>query len=197
MIHRLRRARVCAPVWCLAVTALFFSGFAPIPAAAQTVALSAAEIERLVADDVVAISTEKRLMRADGEALWAQVAASLVKDAEGSVHVLLQVQDVTERKKAETENRRYNERLKILHQMDRALIAGEEPGVRLEVELAAAVVQPRDDRAALVAVERAVQDDRPVVFHVAAVAADAAVGVPGPEEVRAAGPAASLSLLPI
>lgn len=49
MIQGLRRARVCAPVWCLAVTALIFSGFAPLPAAAQTGSLSIAEIERLVA----------------------------------------------------------------------------------------------------------------------------------------------------
>ena len=48
-IQRLRRARVCAPVWCLAVGALIISGLAPIPATAQTASLSVAEIERLVA----------------------------------------------------------------------------------------------------------------------------------------------------
>ena len=49
MIQELRRARLCAPVWCLAVTALILSGFAPTPATAQSAALSVAEIERLVA----------------------------------------------------------------------------------------------------------------------------------------------------
>ncbi|MBM3677552.1 MAG: PAS domain S-box protein, partial [Actinobacteria bacterium] len=85
-----------------------------------------AEIGRLIAEDLAAIATELRLLRADGTHLWAQVAASLVKDAEGSVHVLVQMQDITER-------RRYEEQLRWM--ADHDALTGLANRRRLEQEL--------------------------------------------------------------
>jgi hypothetical protein len=61
--------------------------------------------------------------------VWGLANVSLVRDASGQpVLYVGQVQDTTERKRAEEANAKYIERLRILHQIDRALIAGEGPG---------------------------------------------------------------------
>ncbi len=71
---------------------------------------------------------EMRYLQKNGHSFWSLTNISLVRSSDGMpLKYVGQVQDTTERKHAEEANRRYNERLKILHQIDRALIAGEVP----------------------------------------------------------------------
>jgi PAS domain S-box-containing protein len=81
---------------------------------------------------------EKRYLHKDGHVLWGLTNVSLVRDASGQPALYVgQVQDITERKRAEEANAKYIERLRILHQIDRALIAGEGPAA-----IAAAALVP-------------------------------------------------------
>jgi len=50
--------------------------------------------------------TEKRYVRPNGRTVWAHVSSSLVTDADGApVHLVSQIEDVTDRKRAETKLR--------------------------------------------------------------------------------------------
>ena len=57
--------------------------------------------ERLVAGQSPSLGTECRFQRADGRLIWVQIGVSKVCDTEGSVYLVMQVQDITERKLAD------------------------------------------------------------------------------------------------
>ena len=60
------------------------------------------EVYRLTQGDAVSYTIEMRLLRRDGETLWVQLSASLVRDPDGRpLRLVYQVQDVTERRRAE------------------------------------------------------------------------------------------------
>ncbi len=92
---------------------------------------------------------ETRYRHKDGHVLWGLTNVSLVRDTSGQPMLYVgQVQDVTERKRSEEALARSVERLRILHQIDLALIKGERPE-----EIAGAAVAPLRE---LLGVSRAV-----------------------------------------
>jgi PAS domain S-box-containing protein len=61
---------------------------------------------RLLAGTLATYQVEKRYVRADGPVVWGEYSASLVRDEAGQpLHLVCQIQDVTERKRAEAELR--------------------------------------------------------------------------------------------
>ncbi len=61
---------------------------------------------RLLAGEKGAYQVEKRYVRRDGRVVWGEFSASLVRDEGGRpLHLVCQIQDVTERKRAEAELR--------------------------------------------------------------------------------------------
>jgi PAS domain S-box-containing protein len=57
---------------------------------------------RALADELDTYRMEKRYLRKDGQAVWALVAVSVVRDAAGApLHFIGQMEDITERKRAE------------------------------------------------------------------------------------------------
>jgi hypothetical protein len=102
------------------------------------VAESLAQRENLLAGGKQFFQLEKRYLHKDGRILWGLTNVSLVRDRNGQpVMYVGQLQDITERKRAAEANARYIERLRILHEIDRALIAGEGPAA-----IAAAALAP-------------------------------------------------------
>ena len=92
------------------------------------VASSFALRDPLLAGEASYFQMEKRYLHKDGHVLWGLANVSLVRDSQGRPYQYVgQVQDITERKRAEEAIAGYNERLRIMHQIDRALIAGEDP----------------------------------------------------------------------
>jgi len=82
----------------------------------------------LLADERGFFQTEKRYLHKDGSVLWGLTNVSLVRDGTGQpVLYVGQVQDITQRKRAEEAITSYNERLRLLHRIDKALIGGQEP----------------------------------------------------------------------
>ena len=74
-----------------------------------------AQVERLLAGDDDTYQIERRYIRADGVDIHAQLNVSLVRDDEGQpLHFFSQVQDVTERVRAEAEIRESNTRLRLV-----------------------------------------------------------------------------------
>ena len=72
-------------------------------------------LRRLVAGEMPSYELEKRFVAADGSVVWGRVAYSLVHDDEGRpLHVIGQVEDITERKRAEEELRRSEARFRSL-----------------------------------------------------------------------------------
>ena len=66
--------------------------------------LAAEAFASLLADDGMA--TELRIVHADGHPVWVSLRATIVRDEDGEpVHVLVQVQDITERRRLEDELR--------------------------------------------------------------------------------------------
>lgn len=92
------------------------------------VAESYARREALLAGSTAYFQMEKRYLHKDGHLLWGLTNVALVRDASGVPQEYVgQVQDITERKRAAEANAQYIERLRILHQIDRALVAGDGP----------------------------------------------------------------------
>jgi diguanylate cyclase (GGDEF)-like protein/PAS domain S-box-containing protein len=61
-----------------------------------------AEIYRLISGEILTCQVEKRYIHKLGHDVWVSSSASLVRDAQGNpLHLIFQVQDVTERKRAE------------------------------------------------------------------------------------------------
>ncbi|MCZ6678830.1 MAG: PAS domain S-box protein [Candidatus Poribacteria bacterium] len=66
--------------------------------------------------------------RKDGSSFWADTVISLVKDENGQPCGLVGIdRDITERKQAEEELRRYTERLRILREIDQGILAAQSP----------------------------------------------------------------------
>ena len=64
----------------------------------------------------------------DGTVIWLEGWAHVVREENGKGDRLVGVYlDITERKRVEEANVRYNDRLKILQQIDRAMLAGDDP----------------------------------------------------------------------
>ena len=71
--------------------------------------------EKLRDGEISYYRTEKRYIRNDGEQIWCDVMATLVRDQEGKPsYFLSMVQDITERKKAEEELRDVNQKLRSI-----------------------------------------------------------------------------------
>jgi diguanylate cyclase (GGDEF)-like protein/PAS domain S-box-containing protein len=61
-----------------------------------------AQLEQLVAGEIANYAVEKRCIRADGLEVWIELHVSLVRDEDGTpVHVIAQIRDVTEIKRAD------------------------------------------------------------------------------------------------
>ena len=61
-----------------------------------------AEIYRMLSGDILTCQLEKRYIHKLGHDVWALSSASLVRDAKGQpLHLIFQIQDITERKRAE------------------------------------------------------------------------------------------------
>ena len=66
--------------------------------------LSLANIQRAVAGEIAGFEQEKRYLRKDGRIVWALLSATLVRDERGEpLYFVSQIQDITQRKEAETE----------------------------------------------------------------------------------------------
>jgi diguanylate cyclase (GGDEF)-like protein/PAS domain S-box-containing protein len=66
--------------------------------------LDAAKMAELLAGGIESYTVEKRYVAADGTSLWGQMTAAAVPDLHGDVHgVIVQLQDVTQRRDAELE----------------------------------------------------------------------------------------------
>jgi len=64
---------------------------------------NADDIKDLIAGRIRFMRTEKRYLRPNGRTVWVHVSSSLVEDADGNpVHLVSQIEDVTDRKRAET-----------------------------------------------------------------------------------------------
>ena len=71
--------------------------------------------DELLGGDLHEYSTEKRLVRKDGAPLWALVTGSLIRDRRGNpTHVILIVQDIDDRRRAERDLRRSEERMRTI-----------------------------------------------------------------------------------
>jgi diguanylate cyclase (GGDEF)-like protein/PAS domain S-box-containing protein len=61
-----------------------------------------AYVEQLLAGSILSCQMEKRYIHKNGHVVWVLLSASLVRDAQGEpLHFLTQIQDITERKRAE------------------------------------------------------------------------------------------------
>jgi diguanylate cyclase (GGDEF)-like protein/PAS domain S-box-containing protein len=59
-------------------------------------------VEQLLAGTILSCQMEKRYLHRNGHVVWVLLSASLVRDAQGEpLHFLTQIQDITERKRAE------------------------------------------------------------------------------------------------
>lgn len=73
--------------------------------------------ERIVDGSIDQYTREKRYLRKDGEIVWATVAFTVVRDAQGApLHLVAVIEDITARKHAELELARYRENLEALVQ---------------------------------------------------------------------------------
>ena len=70
---------------------------------------------RLLAGEIGSYRTEKRYVRKDGGVVWAALSVSLVRDPRGRpLYFVAQIQDVTERRRAEEEVRRSEARIRAI-----------------------------------------------------------------------------------
>jgi len=61
-----------------------------------------AEIYRMISGEILTCQVEKRYLHKLGHDVWVSSSASLVRDAQGNpLHLIFQIQDITERKRAE------------------------------------------------------------------------------------------------
>ena len=76
-------------------------------------AASSAYARRIVEGEFPKYHLEKRFLHADGHTVWASLSVSLVRDAEGEpLYFVSQIQDVTERKRAESALRESEQRFR-------------------------------------------------------------------------------------
>jgi PAS domain S-box-containing protein/diguanylate cyclase (GGDEF)-like protein len=92
-------------------------------------------LDQLFAGDVLGYHVETRAVRADGEVIWIQLSVSLAHDYEGTpAYVLVEVQDLTERKRLEDELERGTLRDDLTGLPSRALLLDrlEQARIRLD-----------------------------------------------------------------
>lgn len=78
-------------------------------------------VEQTLAGEIDRYRLDKRYRLPGGEVVWASLSVSLVRDSEGEpLHFIAQLQDITERTKAEDELRAYGEHLDHLARQDPA-----------------------------------------------------------------------------
>jgi PAS domain S-box-containing protein len=82
--------------------------------------------QRLLSQELVPESVEYQVRRKDGSIFWALLRVRLVRDAERLIATVV-AHDITNRKLREIELRQYSERLKILRDLDRAILQAESP----------------------------------------------------------------------
>ena len=83
-------------------------------------------VGRMISGAVPNVSFEKRYLRKTGEAVWTYVSSSLLRDSSGKpLHFITQILDSTERKRAQEKIERQNQRLKILREIDVAILAAD------------------------------------------------------------------------
>ncbi len=83
---------------------------------------------RLLADGRQGYVTEKRYRHKQGGIVWVALSVSLVRDANGRpLHCVSESEDITPRKQAEEALRQHTERLRMLHEIDRAIIGAQSP----------------------------------------------------------------------
>jgi diguanylate cyclase (GGDEF)-like protein/PAS domain S-box-containing protein len=76
-------------------------------------AASSAYARRIVEGEFPSYHLEKRFLHADGHTVWTSLSVSLVRDAEGEpLYFISQIQDVTERKRAESALRESEQRFR-------------------------------------------------------------------------------------
>jgi PAS domain S-box-containing protein len=74
-----------------------------------------AQVDRLLAGEFRAFQMEKRYLRKDGEVIWIRLSSALVRDAHGApLHSIGQLEDITERKRAEETVRKSEARFRSL-----------------------------------------------------------------------------------
>lgn len=95
------------------------------------------QLSRILARGVIPYFTvEKRLYRKDQSLIWTQWTGSLVPDLhENQSYGLAMIQEITERKRAETALSQYAERLEALHRIDQAILAAQSSQKIAEVAL--------------------------------------------------------------
>ena len=85
--------------------------------------------ERMAAGEIEHFDMVKRFIRKDGRTLWADLTVSLVRDAEGRPEYAIgMTQDITERKRLESELRAAEERYRLLVERVPAVVYVAEPG---------------------------------------------------------------------
>ena len=76
-------------------------------------------VARVLVGEIERFELQKRYLRPDGSIVWGLLCVSLVRDSDGEpVHFVRQVQDITARKEAEEELRRYSDHLNELALQD-------------------------------------------------------------------------------
>ncbi len=76
---------------------------------------SRATIRRLLADEIRTATLEKRYMRKDGQVVWSQYTTTLLRDAaDQPLHLIIQIYDITDRRRVEEALRTSEERLRLV-----------------------------------------------------------------------------------
>ncbi len=91
--------------------------------------LSTEYAQRLLEDELGSYEIEKRYLHAEGYPIWVSLSASVAKDSENrSLYFISQMQDITERKRAEEALRRSERRFKQLfeHSVDALFVIDDE-----------------------------------------------------------------------
>ncbi len=79
-----------------------------------------AEVENLLAGRIQFMRIEKRYVRPNGRPVWVHISSSLVRDSDGKpLHIVSQIEDVTDRKRAETKLRDLAERDSLTRVLNR------------------------------------------------------------------------------
>jgi len=74
-----------------------------------------AQVAKLLAGETRAFQMEKRYLRKDGQVIWIRLNSALVRDAQGApLHFIGQLEDITERKRAEEKVRKSEARFRSL-----------------------------------------------------------------------------------
>ena len=86
------------------------------------------QVGRLLAGEIDTYELEKRYLRGDGAVVWVNLTVSLVREPTGAAKYFISaVEDISARKRDEEALRRYAQRLRALHEADRAILQARSP----------------------------------------------------------------------